>query len=115
VLLIRSSAENGGSVSHGAQPRLVGSGGAAAQHRPRGAENAPGYSNPKVDELIETIGATTVTYARDALIEEVWKIVLGDIVYIPLHYQTIVWAMRENLEIAVYPFNRPIFAEARFK
>ena len=44
-----------------------------------------------------------VTYGRDAMIEEVWKIVLDDIVYIPLHHQMIVWAMRDNLEIAVYP------------
>ena len=35
--------------------------------------------------------------------------------YIPLHHQVIVWAMRDNLDIEVYPYNRPIFAEARFK
>jgi hypothetical protein len=46
-----------------------------------------------------------ITYARDVMIEEVWKTVLGDIVYIPLHHQLIVWAMRDNLELAVYPFN----------
>jgi peptide/nickel transport system substrate-binding protein len=45
----------------------------------------------------------------------VWKTVLGDFVHIPLHYQMVVWAMRDNLEIPVYPFNRPIFADARFK
>jgi peptide/nickel transport system substrate-binding protein len=83
-------------------------------YRTGGGENAPGYSDPRVDELTGTIGQTMVTYARDALIEEVCKIVLGDIVYIPLHYQVIVWAMRDNLEIPVYPLNRPIFREARF-
>jgi hypothetical protein len=36
------------------------------------------------------------------MIEEIWKIVLDDIVYIPLHYQMIVWAMRENLDIPVH-------------
>ena len=54
-----------------------------------------------------------ITYGRDAMIEEVWKIVLGDIVYIPLHHQLIVWAMRDNLELPVYPFNHPLFREAR--
>jgi peptide/nickel transport system substrate-binding protein len=84
-------------------------------YRSRGGENAPGYSDPTVDELIEKIGREMITFARDAMIEEVWKIVLDDIVYIPLHYQVIVWAMRDNLEIPVYPYNRPIFREARLK
>jgi peptide/nickel transport system substrate-binding protein len=78
-------------------------------------ENVPGYSNARVDELIKTIGKTTNTYARDAMIEEIWKLVLDDIVYIPLHYPVTVWAMRDNLDLPVYPFNRPIFREARFK
>jgi peptide/nickel transport system substrate-binding protein len=84
-------------------------------YRTKAGLNLSGYSNPRVDELIETIGETMVTYARDALIEEVWKIVLEDIVYIPLHRQDIVWAMRDSLDIPVNPFNRPQFREARFK
>ena len=48
-----------------------------------------------------------ITYGRDAMIEEVWKIVLDDIVYIPLHHQMIVWAMRDNLDLPVDPFNHP--------
>jgi peptide/nickel transport system substrate-binding protein len=77
--------------------------------------NVTGYSNPQVDELIGKIDSTMITYARDAMIEDVWKIVLDDIAYIPLHHQLIVWAMRDNLDLPVYPFNRPIFREARFK
>jgi peptide/nickel transport system substrate-binding protein len=65
--------------------------------------NASGYSNSRVDELIEKIDREMVTYGRDAMIEEVWKIVLGDIVHIPLHHQGIAWAMRNNLEIPIYP------------
>ena len=74
-----------------------------------------GYSNPRVDELIEKIDREMVTYGRDALIEEVWKTVLDDIVYIPLHHQMNVWAMRDNLDIPVYPAGFPLFREARFK
>jgi peptide/nickel transport system substrate-binding protein len=84
-------------------------------YRTRANVNTVGYSNPRVDALTEQIGRETITYARDALIEEVWKIVLDDIVYIPLHYQVIVWAMREELDIPVYPYNRPIIREARFE
>ena len=77
-------------------------------------ENVSGYSNPRVDELIAKIDSTMITYARDAMIEEVWKIVLDDIVYIPLHHQMNVWAMRDNLDIPVYPVGFPLFREARF-
>lgn len=80
-----------------------------------GSQDAPGYSNPRVDELIDQIDSTMITYARDAMIEEVWKIVLEEIVHIPLHHQVIVWAMRDRLELPVYPFNRPVFREARFR
>jgi peptide/nickel transport system substrate-binding protein len=84
-------------------------------YRTGGKENTAGYSNPRVDELIDKIDREMVTYARDAMIEEVWKTVLGDIAYIPLHNQVIVWAMRSDLDIPVSPFNRPLFREARFK
>jgi peptide/nickel transport system substrate-binding protein len=85
------------------------------QYRTGSSANASGYSNPQVDELIAKIDQEMVTYGRDAMIEEVWKTVLGDIVYIPLHHQLIVWAMRDNLDLPVYPFNVPTFREARFK
>jgi peptide/nickel transport system substrate-binding protein len=77
--------------------------------------SAAGYANPRVDELIDTIGSTLLTYGRDALIEEVWKIVLDDIVYLPLHHQVIVWATRDDLDVPVDPFYAPNFREARFK
>jgi peptide/nickel transport system substrate-binding protein len=84
-------------------------------YRTGDVENASGYSNPRVDELIAKIDSTMITYARDAFIEEVWKTVLGDIVYIPLHHQMNVWAMRDNLDIPVFPAGFPLFREARFK
>jgi peptide/nickel transport system substrate-binding protein len=74
--------------------------------------NSTGYSNPRVDELIEKIDREMITYGRDAMIEEAWKIVLDDIVYIPLHHQVIVWAMRDRLDIPVFAYNEPKFREA---
>ena len=37
-----------------------------------------------------------------------------DIVYLPLHHQVIVWAMRTELDLPIYPFNFPQFRYARF-
>jgi peptide/nickel transport system substrate-binding protein len=84
-------------------------------YRTKAGLNASGYCNPRVDELIEQIDREMVTYGRDAMIEEVWKIVLDDIVYIPLHHQMNVWAMRDSLELPVFPVGFPLFREARFK
>jgi peptide/nickel transport system substrate-binding protein len=83
--------------------------------RSGGADNWSGYANPRVDELIEDLRTASLTYARDALIDEVWRIVLDDVVFLPLHHQVLVWAMRENLDLPVSPFNLPVFREARLK
>jgi peptide/nickel transport system substrate-binding protein len=83
--------------------------------RSGGAFNAFGYTNPEIDRLIEELSTASLTYARDALIEEAWRIVLDDIVFVPLHHQVLVWAMRESLDLPITPFNSPVFREARFK
>lgn len=75
--------------------------------------NATNYVNPEIDGLIDTISTAMVTYARDALIEEVWRTVRDDIVVVPLHQQVIVWAMRDELELPVDPWNLPRFRLAR--
>jgi peptide/nickel transport system substrate-binding protein len=81
--------------------------------RSDGTYNGAKYANPRVDDLIDTIRTTMITYARDALIEQVWKTVREDIVYVPLHHQVIVWAMRDQLELPVDPLNWPRFRLAR--
>jgi peptide/nickel transport system substrate-binding protein len=81
-------------------------------HSRAGRWGATGYANPALDELIERIDAELVTYARDALIEEAWRMILDDIVVIPLHRQMIVWAMRAELDLPVSPLNSPTFSRA---
>ena len=77
--------------------------------------NATGYANPRVDELIEKIETEIVTYARDAYLEEAWRIVTDDIVYLPVRHSVTVWAMRDRLEIPVDPWGIPRFRLARLK
>jgi peptide/nickel transport system substrate-binding protein len=77
--------------------------------------NATGYANAHVDDMIDAIETAVVTYGRDATIEEVWKIVRDDIIYVPLHHQVIVWAMRDQLELPVDGQNFPRFRLARLK
>jgi peptide/nickel transport system substrate-binding protein len=76
--------------------------------------NVSGYVNPRVDELIEKIKTEMVTYARDAYLEEAWRIVTDDLVYLPIRHGVSVLAMRENLDIPPDPWNVPRFRLARF-
>jgi peptide/nickel transport system substrate-binding protein len=77
--------------------------------------NIAGYANPRVDELLAKIGTEMVTYARDAYLEEAWKIVTDDLVYLPIRHGVSVFAMRRNLEIPPDPWDVPRFRLARLK
>ena len=84
------------------QPRLV-------PRQPTLSDRRPGCLS------IDRIGREMVACGRDAMIEQVWKIVLGDIVYIPLHDQVIVWATCDNLEVPVDAFYGAVFRAAPFR
>jgi peptide/nickel transport system substrate-binding protein len=84
-------------------------------HSQAGRWGATGYANSTLDQLIEQMDAELVTYARDALIEQAWRIVLDDIVVVPLHRQMIVWAMRDELDLPVSPLNSPTFSQAKLQ
>jgi peptide/nickel transport system substrate-binding protein len=77
--------------------------------------NSARYANSRVDELIEKIKTEMVTYARDAYLEEAWRIVTNDFVYVPIRHGVSVYALRDNLEIPPDPWDVPRFRLARFK
>jgi peptide/nickel transport system substrate-binding protein len=81
----------------------------------QGQRNVTGYASPRVDELIEKIKTEMVTYARDAYLEEAWRIVTDDLVYLPIRHGVSVFAMRKELEIPPDPWDVPRFRLARFK
>ncbi len=66
----------------------------------RGEVNNGGYSNPKLDSLIEQIGVEQDAKKRDAMIDEAAEIVQNDVADIPLHQQVIVWAMKKSVDVA---------------
>ena len=79
----------------------------------QGKWNVVGYANPRVDELLDKIKGEMVTYARDAYLEEAWRIVTDDLVYLPIRHGVSVFAMRKNLEIPPDPWDVPRFRLAR--
>ena len=77
--------------------------------------NVVGHANPHIDELIGKIETEMVTYARDAYLEEAWRIVTEDVVYLPIRHGVSVFAMRQELDIPPDPWDVPRFRLARFK
>jgi peptide/nickel transport system substrate-binding protein len=66
----------------------------------RGELNDGGYSNPRVDALIDSIATETDQPRRNAMIDETITIVQQDVGYLPLHQQVIVWASKSNIDLA---------------
>lgn len=78
------------------------------------ANNGTGYANPVLDDLTDQIAQELDFEVRDALIAEAWQIVTDDVVFIPLHHQVIVWAMRDTYQQPVVANNTPQFYMGRF-
>src|SRR5262249_43948106 len=62
-----------------------------------GTTNPGGYSNPKVDELLERALGTIDDTARAALLAGASRLAMADYGVIPLHFEMTTWAMRKNL------------------
>jgi peptide/nickel transport system substrate-binding protein len=82
-------------------------------YRTGGQLNGVGFSDPAVDAAIAEIEKVPVTYARDALIEDLWRRLVDEIVYVPLYTQVAVWAMRDDLDFPVDPRRYYDFRYAR--
>ena len=70
-----------------------------------GGDNATRYSNPDIDKLIEGLTTEIDEKKRNATIAQIWTQLHGDIVYIPLHHQTLAFAMRDGWNIPTSPQN----------
>jgi peptide/nickel transport system substrate-binding protein len=62
-----------------------------------GAFNAGGYSNPKMDQLIEKAMETLNDGERDKLLQQAVELAMADQAIAPLHHQVNVWATRKNI------------------
>jgi peptide/nickel transport system substrate-binding protein len=66
----------------------------------RGEVNVSGYSNPALDELTDRISVETDQAKRNEMIDQAGQILQHDLPTIPLHQQVIVWAARNNVDLA---------------
>ncbi len=75
-----------------------------------GEQNYSGYSNAKVDALIDQLKSEGDVAKRAAITREALLLHQADIGHIPLHHQIIPWAMRKNVTVVHRPDNR-VFAK----
>ena len=59
-----------------------------------------GYSNKKVDELLDKAMVTVASGAREKLLQDATRIAMEDVAIIPLHHQANVWAMKKTVNYA---------------
>ncbi len=65
----------------------------------RGTMNVGGYSNPQIDALTDRIATELDPARRNALVHEALTKLRDDFAVLPLHQQTIIWAVRSNVEV----------------
>lgn len=61
---------------------------------------SPTTPRPALDQLIKKIEVELDSEKRNDLISKALSIVKEDFVYIPLHQQIVVWASRDNIDLA---------------
>ncbi|RUT30277.1 ABC transporter substrate-binding protein [Arsenicitalea aurantiaca] len=79
-----------------------------------GAYNGGLYSNPELDEMIQSLGTEVDTAVRDATVAEIWATVQEDRVLLPIHNQVLAYAMRDDITLAVHPENQPMLTTVTF-
>ena len=62
-----------------------------------GAWNWGGYANPELDALVERSLGTVDPAKREALARGASALAARELAFIPLHYQVVTWAMKNNL------------------
>lgn len=56
-----------------------------------------GYSNKKVDELVERAVTTVQPQAREKLLQDATRLAMEDVAILPIHHQATLWATRKGV------------------
>ena len=78
-----------------------------------GQYNSGAYCNKKIDELTIKCQTETDPQVRDAMLKEIEKTLYNDAAFIPLHWQSLSWAGKADLDIKpiVNMMNFPYFGD----
>ncbi len=79
----------------------------------RGQYNSGNYCNPEVDKLTLASNSETDIAKRSAILRQIEQILYEDAAFIPLHWQNLSWASKDNMntEDIVNVMNFPYFGD----
>ena len=77
--------------------------------------NGTRYSNAEVDSMIDSLSTETDLVRRNETIARLWQILQDEMIYVPIHIQTLAYAMKPDLEIAVDISNQPKLKFAKIR
>lgn len=80
-----------------------------------GQWNATRFANPEIDRLIESLHSEVDFMKRNQTINQVWRLVQEDVLYIPLHLQTLTYAMKGEIDFPVDIENQPKLRSVKFR
>lgn len=80
-----------------------------------GSYNGGRYSNPDLDKKIESLASMTDLDARNAVIAEIWKVVMDEKIILNVHNQVLAYAMKEGMQLEVHPENQPNLSTVTYK
>ena len=93
----------GGSLDHEHPLRFLAS--TPNEEKRLGSWNFGGYSNARLDELLPMILSEIDPAKRQAMLDEVTALYQGDVAYVPLYVQPLVWGTRDNIALTQRPDN----------
>lgn len=74
-----------------------------------GSWNGTRYSNPDLDTKIVSLASETDLDKRNSTINDIWSVVQGETIYLPIHHQVLNWGMKESIQFDVQPEDQPHF------
>lgn len=77
----------------------------AGREGKEGAFNGTRLNDPVLNKKIEALTSEVDLKKRDAMVAEIWKQLHEETIYIPIHNQTLAYAMKDSLDIPVSPQN----------
>jgi peptide/nickel transport system substrate-binding protein len=81
----------------------------------RGSWNAARYSDKGVDAMIQSLSSEIDITKRDATIAQLWAKLKDETIYLPIHHQSLSYAMRANIDIPVDVANSPKLKMVSFR
>lgn len=79
-----------------------------------GSWNGTRYSNPELDQKIQSLATETDLEKRNATIAEIWDVVQSQTLYVPIHHQVLNWGMKNEIDFSVQPEDQPHFKYLKF-